>query len=152
MLKGIVHSKFDKWGVNKYDPSRKAAVDKVRENIEQFAANYNINDSEIIHDPIQLHFDSVKKFYNKRSEKCKEITNQKLKGKSESRKSRIKEKRINGVLPDSGDIWLMASALSVDEENNLEVGVWTYDSDFVEFSEDIENKMNITIFEEELPK
>lgn len=123
----------------------------MKKKIDNFSEEYHIADSNIKHDPIELHFNRVKSLYDKRSEKCKEITKNKLANKSEQEKERVKDKRINGILPDKNDIWLVASGLSVSEENQAKVGIWSFDTDFTEFSEEIKQELSLEIFSEKLP-
>lgn len=138
--------------MGRHDPVRQKAIKDIRGRVGDFSDDYHIQDKPITHDPGEEDFDKAKEFYREREDECKQITQKKKSGLSSRRKQEIDEKRIDGILPDKNDIWLVASARHVTEKHENAVGIWSMDMDFTEFDDDLREEFDVEIFEDSLPR
>lgn len=152
MLKHKVHSQYDDWGVGKYSAARKKDIQKAKKKVDKFIDDYHIKEYSIECNPTKKLYKKVVNFYRNFKDKLKKITQKKLKGLSKRDKKVKKNKRVDGYLPEESDLWLLTSAISASKENENRIGVWSMDSDFTEFDEEINKRFSVKVFDNNLPK
>lgn len=128
--------------------------EKIKEQIEnrinKYKRYYGI--SKIITSPLlttQEDLNKIEDFYRKFPDRLKAITERKISGLNEVDKVKKLMARNNGVLPERSDMYILAQALKLNNSciNGINrIAIFSDDSDFCEFSDEIEKELNIKIY------
>ncbi len=87
----------------------------------------------------------IKEFYQKHLNKLEEIMLAKIRSKYVSHKLRKLSQR-DSLMPEEGDMTLLAEVIKLDKTSEKEVGILTEDKDFVEFIGSIEDEFGIKVY------
>ena len=89
--------------------------------------------------------EKVKEFYHKHLNKLEEIMLAKIRSKYVSHKLRKLSQR-DSLMPEEGDMKLLAEVIELNKTSEKEVGILTEDKDFVEFVGGIEEGFGVEVF------
>jgi hypothetical protein len=89
--------------------------------------------------------EAIKKFYMKHLNKLEEIILAKLMGETVSHKLRKLAQR-ESMLPEEGDLKLLAEVIEINKTSDKEVAILTGDKDFTEFASGIKKEFGIEVY------
>ena len=117
---------------------------KAKKSIQKFILKYRL-DQEIkknLRPPIKI--EEIDKFYLQYPERLEKITNKKLNYLTPlQQKKKIIERPNN--LPEENDRIFLLEAIRINESNSKDVYIFSNDSDFVKFREEIKKKFGVNI-------
>ncbi|MBU0471322.1 MAG: hypothetical protein KKF65_01760 [Nanoarchaeota archaeon] len=87
----------------------------------------------------------IKEFYHKHLNKLEEIMLEKIRSKYVSHKLRKLAQR-DSLMPEEGDMTLLAEVIELNKTSDKEVGILTEDKDFVEFVGGIEEEFGVRVY------